>query len=148
MTQINKDAITHNMKLIRSLTGMSMNEFGRKLGDISKDQIASYEGGRALPQEPTIIRVCELAGISRQDFVTKSITKEEIVKEMFVVLNQDQMIKDLNELVDELSMKYMECVSASMVATTGEMVEKKRKKKWRSIAIIATAIIGMNLLTR
>jgi hypothetical protein len=35
-----------------------------------------------------------------------------------------------------------------MIAATGEMQEKKRKKKWRSIALIAAAIIGMNLLTR
>jgi transcriptional regulator with XRE-family HTH domain len=110
MTQINKDAIAHNMKLIRSLTGMSMNEFGKKIGDISKDQVASYENGRALPQEPTIIRVCELAGITRQDFVTKSITKEEIVKEMFVVLNQttadttggDRASEELRKVIDAL----------------------------------------------
>jgi hypothetical protein len=74
---------------------------------------------------------------------------DSIMSNMFIInQNQDQMIKDLNGLVDELSMKYMECVSASMVAATGEMVEKKRKKKWRSIAIIAAAIVGMNLLTR
>jgi transcriptional regulator with XRE-family HTH domain len=110
MTQINKDAIAHNMKLIRNLTGMSMNEFGKKIGDISKDQVASYENGRALPQEPTIIRVCELAGITRTDFVTKSITKEEIVKEMFVVLNQttaettggDRTAEELRKVIDAL----------------------------------------------
>jgi hypothetical protein len=54
--------------------------------------------------------VCELAGITRTDFVTKSITKEEIVKEMFVVLNQttaettggDRTAEELRKVIDAL----------------------------------------------
>jgi hypothetical protein len=102
---------------------------------------------------PAMTRNCDsiVAEYDTYRFACDSYVQESdsIMSNMFIVnQRQDQMIKDLNGLVDELSMKYTESVSTSMIAATGEMQEKKRKKKWRSIALIAAAIIGMNLLTR
>lgn len=100
--KINKDAVMYNMKLIRELTGLSMGEFGKKTGNLSKDQIASYEAGRALPQEPTIHRVCELAGISRHELMSEKLMKEDVVKEMFNVLsiNTTDNSQDTKTLVE------------------------------------------------
>jgi len=124
----NKEAVQHNMKLIRSLTGLSMNEFGRRL-DMSKDQIAAYESGRALPQAPTIIRVCEMAGISNTEFLNKKISKEEIVKEMFVVLNNatettgsDQTIAELRKVIE--AMQSTITAQLKVIELQGKMTEQ------------------------
>jgi transcriptional regulator with XRE-family HTH domain len=105
-----------------------MNEFGRRL-DMSKDQIAAYESGRALPQAPTIIRVCEMAGISNTEFLNKKISKEEIVKEMFVVLNNatettgsDQTIAELRKVIE--AMQSTITAQLKVIELQGKMTEQ------------------------
>ena len=74
---------------------------------------------------------------------------DSIMSNMYVVnARNEQMIKDLDALVFELSDKYQECVTQSMIAATGENAEKRKKKRWRTIAIAAAALIGLNILTR
>lgn len=85
--KINREAVAHNMKLIRNLTGMTMHDFAAKL-NISKDQVNNYEAGRSVPSKPIMLQVCQMAGITEEQLISKHITKEEIVKEMFVVLRE------------------------------------------------------------
>jgi hypothetical protein len=128
-------------------------EFMSSTAKRADDLAVLYHEAKAKKDVPAMLHNCDsiVQEYDTYRFACDSFVQEadSIMSNMYIInQRQDQMIKDLNGLVDELSMKYMESVSASMIATTGEMVEKKRKKKWRSIAIIAAAIVGMNLLTR
>ena len=135
MAHTNKEAVSHNMKLIRSLTGLSMNDFGKKLGGVSKDQIASYEAGRALPPTPTALRICDLAGITQEEFLTKSITKEEIVKEMFVVLNNAaEQQTGSNQDVEELR-KVIETLKSTIEAQ-GRIIEMQGRMMEQFSALV------------
>jgi transcriptional regulator with XRE-family HTH domain len=122
----NKDAVAQNMKLIRSLTSKSMNDFGTLVG-ATKDQIASYENGRALPQKPTILRVCEIAGITENEFLTNPITKEEIVKEMFanITVNATDLTSITGDQVVELR-KVIEAMQSTINAQS-RVIEMQTK---------------------
>ena len=136
MTTINKEAVMHNMKLVRSLTGMSMNEFGKKLGGVTKDQIATYENGRANVPQPVVLRVCDLAGITQEEFLTKSITKEEIVKEMFVVLNNAaEQQTGSNQDVEELR-KVIETLKSTIEAQ-GRIIEMQGRMMEQFSALVS-----------
>jgi predicted ribosome quality control (RQC) complex YloA/Tae2 family protein len=74
---------------------------------------------------------------------------DSIMSNMYIVnQRQDQIIKELNGVVEELSLKYMESQSATMIAATGEQAEQRKKKRWRRISIILASVIGLNLITR
>jgi transcriptional regulator with XRE-family HTH domain len=120
--QVNKEAVAFNMKLIRNLTGKSMQDFGIMLGGLSKDQIHSYENNRALPQETTIQRVCQLADITRKDLLTKKLTEEEVVKEMFLKINVQQENESPNQRLAELKMVISE--QRLIIETQRDMIKR------------------------
>jgi transcriptional regulator with XRE-family HTH domain len=123
---MNKEAVAHNMKLIRSLTGKSMQDFGTLVG-ATKDQIASYENARALPQKPTILRILEIAGITENEFLTNPITKEEIVKEMFanITVNANDLSAIAGDQVVELR-KVIEAMQSTINAQS-RVIEMQTK---------------------
>lgn len=129
MTTINRAAVAKNIKLVRSLLNLSMNEFGKKFG-VTKDQVAAYENERSIPPQPLIIKVCELCGITTNDFITKPITKEEIVKEMFVILNNptEKQTGNATELIELRkvieTLKQTIETQTRVIETQGKMMEQ------------------------
>lgn len=130
--KLNKDAIMANFKLIRNLTGLSMTDFGQKLG-VSKDQVASYENGRALPNEGVIHRVCSLSGLSRYDLCFEHISKEGVIKEMFTVLNRNMeasnaetaTVSELKSVINSMQMTIN--AQVKMIEMQQELLNEFRK---------------------
>jgi ferritin-like metal-binding protein YciE len=58
---------------------------------------------------------------------------------------KQKIINRQDTMLDEMSAKYTKEVYARMVAQTGEIVENKKKKRWRDIALVAgfLAIFGL-----
>jgi hypothetical protein len=112
-----------------------------------------YRKAKLRNDAPAMARNCDsiVTEYETYRFACDSYVQEtdSIMSNMYVVnQRQDKMIKDLNGLVDELSMKYMESQSATMIAATGEQAEQRKKKRWRRISIILASVIGLNLITR
>lgn len=78
-----------------------------------------------------------------ETFVQES---DSIISAMYVSnATKQKIINRQDTMLDEMSAKYTREVYARMVAQTGEIVEVKKKKRWRDIAIVAgfLAIFGL-----
>ena len=106
-TDVAPQYLTENLKLIRSLTGLSQHDFGLKFG-LTKDQVTSYERGIAKPSKPTMMKLAELAGISEDQLTHSKISQDQIVKEMFVVAthvgggNSDRLEEKYKDIIEQL----------------------------------------------
>lgn len=78
-----------------------------------------------------------------ETFVQES---DSIISAMYVSSSEKQKVIDRQDaMLDEMSAKYTKEVYARMVAQTGEIVEVKKKRRWRDIALVAgfLAIFGL-----
>lgn len=72
--------LRHNIKLIRSISGLTQYEFG-KLFDATKAMIKSYESGKANPDELFITRLSRFAKASKEDLQRILLTEDDVTVE-------------------------------------------------------------------
>lgn len=98
--------LSHNIKLIRLLSGLTQFEFGKKF-EATKAMVVSYESGKAEPNELFISRLADYAGIDSKDLINKALKEKDIkVEKEEKLLNVSADYKDLylQELVEN---KYL-----------------------------------------
>jgi transcriptional regulator with XRE-family HTH domain len=70
--------LSDNLKLIRQLSELSQQEFGKLFG-ISKDKVFSYENERAQPNELIAAKIAEFAGITEEQLYKKKLKREDVI---------------------------------------------------------------------
>lgn len=66
--------INENIRIIRRKTGLTQDQFARKLG-IKRSLVGAYEEGRAEPRLELLHQMAHLVGISVDDFIGKDLTQ-------------------------------------------------------------------------
>jgi hypothetical protein len=120
------DFAISNLKLIRSLSTLSQNDFGLRVG-ASKDQVNSYESGKAKIPKPVAMMVAQLAGVSENDFLNSDLSEENNAKQILDLLSvipkksDNPMNHDLKELV--ANMKIVIESQNRMIETQNTMIK-------------------------
>lgn len=82
-----------NIKKVRTTKGLSQQAFA-DLFELTRGNISSYEENRAEPRIETVIRIANYFCIPLDQFITKSLTINEILK-----FNGDKLIDEENHLI-------------------------------------------------
>ncbi len=69
--------ISEQIYLYRTKCGLSQLELAEKL-DVSRQSISKWETGAAFPELPKLVKLCEIFGVSLDEFVSDEKPKEEI----------------------------------------------------------------------
>jgi transcriptional regulator with XRE-family HTH domain len=86
--------IGSNIKKIRTAKGLSQQAFA-DLFEISRGNISSYEESRAEPRIETVIKIANYFSIPVENFITQSLTVNEILK-----YNGDKLIDTENHIIN------------------------------------------------
>jgi hypothetical protein len=70
--------LPNNIKIIRSLSGKTQDEFRVYFTRVTLAMQKSYEGGKAEPDSLYLQELSELSGVSIKDLINKEITKKDV----------------------------------------------------------------------
>lgn len=115
-----------NIKKIRTTKGLSQQSFA-ELFELTRGNISSYEENRAEPRIETVIQIANYFSIPLPQFITQSLSINEILK-----YNGDKLIDDANHIIN-LQLReipfmndaiYLKCCFQEMSFTDLEMFPK------------------------
>lgn len=74
---MNQECLHNNLKFIRLLSGKKQQDFAVELG-ISRDQLYTYENGKAKPSQLTMMKFAKIANVSIEDLLTKDLKNTSV----------------------------------------------------------------------
>lgn len=84
--------IPTNLKYLRGKRGLTQVGLAKKLEKTSA-AISDYEKGKSTPPMEVAFRICELFGITLDDFARRDLQKEDILEEEGILLEKDTVYK-------------------------------------------------------
>lgn len=78
LKDIDLNQVLHNnIKFIRLLSGKKQQDFAKELG-ITRDQLYTYENGKANPNEFILLKLANIAAVSLEDLLTKDLKNRTV----------------------------------------------------------------------